>query len=322
MVLAGAGTGKTITIVGRIKYLKSIGIGAEEILCISFTNESVNDIKNKIKKETDLDVDVKTFHKLAIDILSKINSNYKLCDNNLLSYVITEYLEVIIKNDKDMLYALIKYFNMFTFKFNLIKKYDNIDKNKIKALGKLIEKFIRLMKTQGYDIDFFNGIYNSKIKHKNYYLIKLILVIYQLYENELSSSMLLDFDDLIIKASNKNVLSKIQFKYKYIFVDEYQDSSRIRFNLLKNIVDKQDAFFFAVGDDFQSIYKFSGCDLSIMLDFNKHFPDGKIYKISNTYRNSEELLNLSTKFIMKNKKQIYKKLKSSKHLAEPIKIIQ
>ncbi len=315
MVLAGAGSGKTTTIIGRIKYLIEKGVYYKDILCISFTNPSVKSLKDKLKEETNLDFDVYTFHKLSLEILKTNNQNYNICETNLLEYIIDEYLNNIILDNKELMYVILKYYRFFEFKINILKKYKKLNKEPLK---KLITKFIRIMKTNGYDITDFNRFYNHKIKTKNYYLLKIILVIYQLYQQELEDNHEMDFDDMIIKASKKDL--KIH-NYKYIIIDEYQDSSMIRFNLIKSILDKTDSSLFVVGDDFQSIYKFAGCNLNVMLDFNKYFPS-KIYKINNTYRNSQELIDIAGEFIMKNPNQIKKELKSNKHIDNPIVIVK
>ena len=128
-------------------------------------------------------------------------------------------------------------------------------------------------------------------------------------------------DDMIIKASEVVSQSGISSVYKYVIIDEYQDTSFIRFNLVKNILQTTNASLMVVGDDFQSIYRFTGCDLAIFLNFDKYFNEAKIMKIQNTYRNSQDLINIAGGFVMKNKNQIYKNLKSNKHLEYPIKII-
>ena len=316
LVIAGAGSGKTTTIVGRIKYLIENGIYYKDILCISFTNASVLSLKEKLKEETNLDFDVYTFHKLSLEILKNNNQEYNICESNLLEYIIDEYLNNIILDNKELMYIVLKYYNIFELKINILKKYKQLN---LEPLKKLIAKFIKLMKTNGYDITYFNKLYKNKIKTKNYYLLKIILIIYQMYQKELEDNYEIDFDDMIIKSSSE--LLKI-YNYKHIIIDEYQDSSMIRFNLIKSILDKTNASLFVVGDDFQSIYKFAGCNLNVMLDFNKYFSDSKIYKINNTYRNSQELIDIAGSFIMKNPNQIKKNLKSNKHINNPIQIIK
>ncbi|MBR1376983.1 MAG: UvrD-helicase domain-containing protein [Bacilli bacterium] len=324
LVVAGAGSGKTTTIVGRIKYLiNEKNINSNEILCISFTNASVDSLKDKIVEEIGTNIDVYTFHRLSLNILKDNNLNYKLCIPDLLEYLIDEYFNVLILNDIDMMYIVLKHYHIFTLKIDVIKKYKKILKSaNFSKLKKLIAKFIRLMKTNGYNISEFARFYNHKIKTKNFYLLKIILIIYQLYQSELESNGEIDFDDMIIKATNVVKEIGIKNKYKYIIIDEFQDSSLVRFNLIKSIIEKTNASLFVVGDDFQSIYKFAGCNLNIMLDFEKNFDDTEILKISNTYRNSQELVDIAGSFVMKNKKQIRKNLKSNKHLKNPVRIIK
>ena len=139
-----------------------------------------------------------------------------------------------------------------------------------------------------------------------------------MYQEELNKDKSLDFNDMINKTidiiSNKGLIKK----WKYIIVDEYQDTSITKFNLIKNIIDICNAKFLAVGDDFQSIYRFTGCNLHIFLNFTKYFNYSKIMPIINTYRNPQELINIAGKFVMKNKYQQKKNLISSKQLSNPV----
>lgn len=138
---------------------------------------------------------------------------------------------------------------------------------------------------------------------------------------ELESQKIIDFDDMINKATA--VVAKKGFfkKCRYIIIDEYQDTSYTRFNLINNIIKKTESSLLAVGDDFQSIYRFTGCDLNIFTNFNDYFPNSSILKIEHTYRNSQELIDIAGNFIMKNKNQIKKQLISSKNLKKPIVIM-
>lgn len=146
-------------------------------------------------------------------------------------------------------------------------------------------------------------------------------MIYEIYENELQSQNLIDFNDMIMKATSFVKENGIYKNYKYIIIDEYQDTSLIRYKLIYEIKKCTGAKVMAVGDDFQSIYRFSGCNLDIFMNFSKYYGYTKILKIQNTYRNSKELIDVAGNFIMKNKKQIKKDLKSSKIVYKPIKII-
>ena len=305
LLIAGAGTGKTTTIVGKINYLLEYNFKEKEILCISFTNASVDDLRKKINNN----VDVFTFHKLSLNILNDYNINYKLCNIDLLEKITNEYIINL------MLYK--------RKKKKFLKYVNDIEKFK-----KLTIRFINLFKSHNYDNYKFKELFIkiNKIKRKEKRLTYLMVLynivnIYKLYQLELEANLELDFNDLIIMATN--VINKTTFtdKYKYIIIDEFQDTSLVRLNLIIEIFNKTRPKIFCVGDDFQSIYQFTGCNLEIFLNFKKYFKDSSIKKLKNTYRNPQELINVAGSFIMKNKKQITKKLRSTKHIAKPIKIV-
>lgn len=132
-----------------------------------------------------------------------------------------------------------------------------------------------------------------------------------------------DFADMLYYANiYMNKLDKNNnLNFEYIIIDEYQDISEERYNLTKNIAKRNTAKVIAVGDDWQSIYSFAGSKIEYTYNFLKYFPGSKLLKITNTYRNSQELINYSGKFIMKNNKQIKKDLVSNKHLPNPIKFV-
>ncbi len=146
----------------------------------------------------------------------------------------------------------------------------------------------------------------------------LIINIYNLYNQSLKEENALDFNDMINESINILKSRGLTKKWQYIIVDEYQDTSLTKFNLLDELIKLSNAKFLAVGDDFQSIYRFTGCNLNIFLDFSSYFTYSKTFQIVNTYRNPQELINLAGSFIMKNKKQQRKVLKSHKHLEKPV----
>ncbi len=195
-------------------------------------------------------------------------------------------------------------------------------------LKKLILTFINLFKANNYPISYFKKIL-KKIKftinyqeyRQNKALLLFIINIYLIYENELSTENALDFNDMINKCLDTLKSKGLNKKWQYIIVDEYQDTSITKFNLLKEIINLTNANFLAVGDDFQSIYRFTGCTLHIFLNFTKYLKYSKIFQIINTYRNPQELINVAGSFIMKNPYQQKKNLISHKHLSYPIKII-
>lgn len=301
LLIAGAGAGKTFTITKKIGYLiEEKGYNPEEILVISFTNKSVDDLKKKIK----YNCEILTFHKLAINILKDHNIEFNIISDSYLEYVCNEYFHSL-NNDK-IISDILNFFHEYNYQ-KFLKTY------KYKEFIKIIITCIKLYKTNNSTMNDFNKIYK-----RSKFLTKYIYIIKNLYELELKSTFSYDFDDLIIKATNT---LKSFYKYRYIIIDEFQDTSMIRFNLVNRIRMINNATIFAVGDDYQSIYHFSGCDLNIFLNFTKLIPNSVIKKLRYTYRNSQELINISAKFIMKNKKQIEKDLISNKHITKPVEII-
>ena len=311
LVVAGAGSGKSLTIIGKIVYLiKYCHIKPEEILCISFTNDATINLKKNIEKNYNFKIDIYTFHKLALHILGK---NYVIAPDNYLEDIIEEF------------FANLSDVHIKSLKKVLGKKYTDKD---LLNLKRLIKTFISLYKSNNYDITYFKVIL-KKIRFTfnifeyihNKHLILLIFNIYLYYEYNLKEENAIDFNDMINKSIIYLKKYGLKDKWKYIIIDEYQDTSLVKFNMIKEIINLTQAKFLAVGDDFQSIYRFTGCDLKIFLNFPKYFDNSLIIKLVNTYRNPQELINVAGKFIMKNKAQYKKKLLSSKHLYKPIKII-
>lgn len=299
LLIAGAGSGKTFTIINKINYLLANNIYKEkDILVISFTNESVNDIKKKCEKN----IDIFTFHKLAMNIIK--DENFTLANEYLLNFIINEYFESYAKSNKNT--------------------YKSLQRIKIETpiyeLKNYIKTFINLYKANYSSIDSLYVLYQkSHFINKDY--LKIIIEIYLIYQNELSSSGTHDFNDLIINAQQQIENKSKSVPYKFIIIDEFQDTSYTRLNLILSIKKANNAKVFFVGDDFQSIYRFSGLDLNIFLNIKKYIPTIHILKLVQNYRNNQETINLANKFIMQNKHQIPKNTICQKNLTKPIKIV-
>lgn len=298
LVVAGAGSGKTFTIVNKIKFLLDNNIYKEnELLIISFTNESVNDLKRKI----DYNLDIMTFHKLAINLIN--NPNMKISNEYYLKFIINEYFNSYGKYNKKQ-NKLIK---------RILQEMD------IDNLKKLIFTFINLYKSNYNDINYLLNLYQkSHFINKIYF--KIILEIYHIYNQELESSNLYDFNDMIKIATNNINNNQIKTNYKYIIIDEFQDTSLNRFKLINAIIKQNNAKIFVVGDDYQSIYRFTGCNLDIFLNFNKLVNNLNIINLDYNYRNPKEIIDVANSFIMKNKNQIKKETICLKNINKPIKI--
>lgn len=305
LVIAGAGSGKTLTMLGKIIYLMEVKrIDPSKILCISFTNAITEDFKVSLKKVTNKEIDVMTFHKLGISIFHANGLDLEIIDENALRNIIIKQIE------KEEL--------SFFHQNNLKQK---------QQLVNLIETFIHLFKAGGYTKDHFETFIENAKKLKNRFLKKKELLflevtykIYMEYETKLEKENKIDFDDMIKEATSLLLNGGTYKKYDYILVDEYQDTSYIRYELVKALQDIGNSKVMAVGDDFQAIYKFTGCTLENFLHFETLFPYSTTLKIQMTYRNPQELIDVAGSFVMKNKKQIPKELKSQKSIKKPIHI--
>ena len=316
IIIAGAGSGKTLTIVGKIKYmLENNLIKPNEICAITYTNKAVESLKQKIKEITPYKIDVYTFHKLSLEIIKKANIPYKISPENYLENIIDEYFQTKAFGNKTLLKCIYKHFHI---KLKNNKNYQKIlQSKKYQNFKTTITTFIKYMISNNLESKLKLLINNQKYQHS----LLIIYSIYIIYQQELLSSNTLDFDKMIELATQILHNKQIKLPYKLVIIDEFQDTSLLRFNLIKELIMLTNASLTVVGDDYQSIYRFQGCDLSLFLNFSKYIQNAKTYFLTETYRNSQELIDIAGNFIQKNKNQISKQLKSQKHLSKPIKII-
>lgn len=314
LIIAGAGSGKTLTIVGKVMYLLDNGVLPHEILCISFTNFAANSLKEKLKEK---EIEVYTFHKLGLKILNEYGYKFEL-KNDLLRELCSKINYHDIEKIDDINFVTMDQAGNKTKSEEII--INNIFENseEKKEYEKLIMTFINLYKGQNYPKSQFSRFYRKATK-KEKKVLNLIERIYKEYQTKLKEEEAIDFNDMINKASHL-ILKKGIFKYKYIIIDEFQDTSLTKCNLIKNIQFKTKCKVVAVGDDWQSIYRFTGSSLNVFINFEKYFNYAEKVIINNVYRNSKEILKVSSDFIMKNDRQLKKHLNSNKNLSKPIKI--
>ncbi|WP_040660733.1 UvrD-helicase domain-containing protein [Oscillibacter ruminantium] len=213
--------------------------------------------------------------------------------------------------------------------FEIYKQIFFQKKNKyLTEFKKLISSFINLYKSNGYSLQAFDSLHKQVIGINNLFLrdrslifLDIVEPIYKLYQEKLQQSERIDFNDMINLATEVVKDGKGEFSYKYIIIDEYQDISLSRFNLIREIKKRTDAKLVCVGDDWQSIYRFAGSDIDLFTNFGQAVGYYELLKIEKTYRNSQELINIAGKLVMKNPKQLKKDLKSDKHHSNPIRVI-
>ncbi len=191
----------------------------------------------------------------------------------------------------------------------------------IRKLVNLICRFISNFKVNNYKMDDFNRMYHSTQNVRSRLFLDICSDCYLEYERWLKENKAVDFEDMINESARildevKEMKQKLHFKY--IIVDEYQDISRQRFDLTKALSEVTDAKIIAVGDDWQSIYAFSGSDITLFTKFAEKMGYAKMLKIVNTYRNSQDVIDIAGNFIQKNKEQIPKRLISPKRIDDPV----
>lgn len=191
----------------------------------------------------------------------------------------------------------------------------------IRRLVYLICRFITNFKTNGFTADEFNRMYHQTQNVRTRLFLTICNECYLEYERYLREKNMVDFQDLINESARvlrevKEMKQKLDFKY--IIVDEYQDISRQRFDLVTALSDVTESKIIAVGDDWQSIYAFSGSDITLFTKFEEKMGYAKLLKIVKTYRNSQEVIDIAGNFIQKNEQQITKQLKSPKNIIDPV----
>lgn len=189
----------------------------------------------------------------------------------------------------------------------------------------LISTFLSLYKAQYKDSSGFNQLKLKSLGSKYdderaTIFLDICKNIYEYYIQKLRSENKIDFDDMILQAIT--ALDKMtEYRYKYVIVDEFQDISQSRTRFLQKIIEHGDSRLFAVGDDWQAIYRFAGCDINVFLHFENYFEDIKLNYITSTHRNSAELQAIVEPFITANPEQYKKHIKSTKHQESPVRII-
>ena len=294
LVLAGAGSGKTKVLTNRIANLIDNGISPANILAITFTNKAAKEMKDRVFNLIGNDaymIQISTFHSLGLKILKE---NYEKLgyDKNFVVIDSDDALTVIKKIMKDM---------------NLSPQYYNAKniRNKISSAKK------ELMDLQS----FANLEYD-----------KNIVKVYEKYLEKLKLNNSVDFDDLLILPIRlfreyPSVLESYQERYKYILIDEYQDTNECQYIFSKMLAKKYKNIF-VVGDNDQAIYAFRGANYKNILNFEKDYPDCKTILLEENYRSTKTILNAANSVIKNNKLRKDKNLWSNNEEGELIKYIR
>ena len=205
---------------------------------------------------------------------------------------------------------------------DVFEKIVSTEENKyISRLVKLVCTFIHNFKTNGYNVEEFERFAYKSSNERNKLFLDICERCYYEYSKRLKERRSIDFEDMINDSARiirDKELKGEKLKFRYIIVDEYQDISRLRFNLTKELSKLCNAKIVAVGDDWQSIYAYAGSDITLFTQFKDSFGYGEKLSITKTYRNAQEVIDIAGGFIQKNSSQIKKALVSPKHIINPV----
>lgn len=190
---------------------------------------------------------------------------------------------------------------------NIWKSLNDNNSELLSGLIELFQTIINLIKSNNYSFEDIKSLGKYHLRYNT--ILSLTEPIFNSYQNTLKEKDEIDFNDMINKATQYIKEHKFVNQFKYVIVDEYQDISKSRFNLLKSLRDSKEYDLFCVGDDWQSIYRFAGSDIGYILDFDKYWGPTQYSKIETTYRFSKQLIKVSSNFIMKNPSQLKKDIK-------------
>lgn len=285
LILAGAGSGKTRVITHRIAYLiDEMSVNPYNILAITFTNKAAKEMRERVDNIVGYGAEsvwVSTFHSMCVRILRK----HITCIGGTRDFTIydTDEQKVVIKE-------VLKYLNLDA------KLYP--ERAMLAAISKAKEQY---MTPDDYEKE-----------HATSFRDQQIASVYREYQKRLKSNNALDFDDLIFQTiflfeTNPDVLAEYQERFRYIMVDEYQDTNYTQFVLVKMLAAKYRNLC-VVGDDDQSIYKFRGADITNILNFEEIYPDAKVIKLEQNYRSTGNILNAANGVIANNEGRKDKRL--------------
>ncbi|MBU3145417.1 DNA helicase PcrA [Clostridium sp. CF012] len=295
LILAGAGSGKTRVLTYRIAHMiQDLNIYPSQILAITFTNKAAGEMKDRVRTLVGNIADnmwISTFHSSCVRILRReidklgYNKNFTIYDSYDQKSLIKQCMKELQINEKDLTDS------------EILNKISNAKNELISAK-------------------------EYKRENESDFRLNKIADIYVLYQKKLKGNNALDFDDLIFKAvellkNNKDVLDFYHNKFRYIMVDEYQDTNKAQYMLIKLLVDERENIC-VVGDDDQCIYAWRGADVTNILDFEKDYPRAKVVKLEQNYRSYGNILTAANDVIKNNSQRKDKALRTEKESGDKI----
>ena len=284
LIFAGAGSGKTRVLTHKMYFLINKGLyKPENILSVTFTNKAAKEMKERVMgllKKDDLPITIGTFHSVFARVL-RVEAKHLKISPHFAIYDVQDQL--------DLLKVILK-------EKNITK--DQVTPNQARNQISYLKNKMIMPEAQS--------------RKARTIIEKKIVEIYSSYQKALRENDALDFDDLLLLPielfdQNPKILAKYQRKWKYILVDEYQDTNRPQFYLLTKLAQKNERIC-VVGDDDQSIYGWRGADVTNILDFEKFFPSCRIFTLEKNYRSTQQILDAATAVVTHNDQRAKKEL--------------
>ncbi len=299
LIVAGAGSGKTRVLTYRIAYLLSQGVPAGRIMALTFTNKAAREMKERVEKLVGSEARylcMGTFHSICTRLIRP--------HADILGY--TRDFTIYDTTDSK---SLIK----------AICKERSLDEKIYKPTAVLGR--ISMAKNNGISPREY-GMNQNLLREDREARMYEITTVYELYQTRLKAANAMDFDDLLINMirlmdGSPEVCARYQEQFQYILVDEYQDTNYIQFLLVKKLAEPQNNIC-VVGDDAQSIYSFRGADIRNILNFQRLYPQTKLFKLERNYRSTQTIVNAANSLIHKNVNQIEKTVYSEKEEGQPL----
>jgi DNA helicase-2/ATP-dependent DNA helicase PcrA len=301
MIVAGAGSGKTRVITYRVAHLINKGVDAFNILVLTFTNKAAKEMRERIVKVVGTEAKnlwMGTFHSVFAKIL-RVEANKIGYLNNFTIYDTDD--------SKSLIRAILKEMNLDDKLYNANFVYGRISMSK----NNLISVTEYQQNEQIQADDFSSG--RAQLGK-----------IYETYTNRCFKAGAMDFDDLLFKTNillkeHPDVLYKYQNKFKFLMVDEYQDTNFSQYLIVKKLA-AINYNLCVVGDDAQSIYGFRGANIQNILNFQKDYPEVKVFKLEQNYRSTQNIVNVANSIIAKNTNQLEKNVFSANEIGDKIRV--
>ncbi|KKS26113.1 MAG: ATP-dependent DNA helicase PcrA [Parcubacteria group bacterium GW2011_GWA2_42_11] len=298
LIIAGPGSGKTRVLTNRVAYLIKQGIPAENILAVTFTNKAAQEIKERVHRMISLSAD--SFKMPTLGTFHSVGSRILRAEADKIGFK-PSFTVFDAADSQNLIKRLMKELDISPEQFHPLAIVEAISQAKNELL----------------DAAAFAEQANDFFPH-------IVAQIYTKYEVALKEAHALDFDDLIILPiklfrEHPDVLAKYQEKFKYILVDEYQDTNHAQYILI-NLLAKKYRHLFVIGDLDQNIYSWRGADFRNLLNFEKDYPEAKVIFLEQNYRSSQNILDAAHQIIIKNRQRKEKKLWTANQAGEPLTI--